>query len=364
MKKLLIIPLLFLFTTCEKPERIWSNPNDPESERSVWTPTDLQIEQISVTQIKLNWNDNAEGEDGFKIDRKIDDGVWEIGYGEVKEDYVEWIDTSAVPHSINHYRLYAFARENNSEIIEKSINPSFPTPTNLQVIQISDVEIKLTWEDNSYGEDGYRIDRKVSDGSWDVGYGDVSSDIEEWNDNSSILNQVNHYRIYGYANGNQSEEEIVETTPIFSSPTNLYITPVSESEVILSWDEHVFDTVVGYKIEQSVNNGDFEEIDLVNNTTYNNTNISIDNVLGYRIKAFSDNNISEPSEVKKIKWVVSSYSLLWSGTHNNDVFSTVISPNNDFVASGDGDYGNQNTSLKVWDIKNKDVWIGDKKNTI
>ena len=212
---LLFLSALFLLT-CESSERIWSNPNDPDSDRNLWSPTDLQIEQISVTQIKLNWNDNAEGEDGFKIDRKIDDGVWEIGYGEVEEDNVQWIDTSAVPQSINTYRLYAFAAENNSGMIEKSINPSFPTPTNLQVIQISDAEVKLTWEDNSYGEDGYRIDRKVGDGSWNIGYGDVGSDIEEWNDNSSILNQVNHYRIYGYADGNQSVEEIVEITPVFS----------------------------------------------------------------------------------------------------------------------------------------------------
>ncbi len=109
--------------------------------------------------------------------------------------------------------------------------------------------------------------------------------------------------------------------------------------------------MVGYKIEQSVNNGDFEEIDIVYITTYTNTNVSIENVYGYRIKAYSDNNISEPSEVGKIKWVVSSYSLLWSGTHNNDVFSAVISPNNNFVASGDGDFGNQNTSLKVWNLQ-------------
>ena len=43
--------------TCDKPERIWSNPNDLDSDKDSWAPSDLQIEQITDTQIKLTWKE-------------------------------------------------------------------------------------------------------------------------------------------------------------------------------------------------------------------------------------------------------------------------------------------------------------------
>ena len=110
--------------TCDKPERIWSNPNDTDSDKSLWAPTELQIEQITVTQIELTWNDNADGEDGFKIDRKIDDGDWEIEYKVVIENMellLDTIDTHDIPYG---YRLYAYTNENNSNLVEGSITPT------------------------------------------------------------------------------------------------------------------------------------------------------------------------------------------------------------------------------------------------
>jgi len=194
--------------TCDKPERVWSNPNDPDSERSVWKPTDLQIEQISVTQIKLNWNDNADGEDGFKIDRKIDGGDWEIGIGLTDENISEWIDEISIPVGIYYYRVYAHSNENISSIIHDTISIDFK-PANLQIERLSKTEIKLNWNIEIEGEDGFKIDRKIGEDAWEISYGVTDENVTEWID-ENVLNPYVRYHYRAYATWSDYESNYLE----------------------------------------------------------------------------------------------------------------------------------------------------------
>lgn len=195
-KYIFFIPfiLIALFLSCENKE--WKNPFDANSDPKSWAPGNLQIEQLAVTIVKLTWEQEEDNISGFKIDRKIGKESWQIEYAILDTNLTEWIDSSAVPVSINYYRIYSFANENKSSVIEKSINPSFPTPTDLQINQLSDLEVKLIWKDNSTGEDGFKIDKKVGSGSWILGLGIVGSNIEEWIDTEPVLNEINYW---GYA---------------------------------------------------------------------------------------------------------------------------------------------------------------------
>ena len=49
MKK--IILLCFFSISCEDVNRIWDNPYDPRSDRSLWTPDSLKVKQISPDEI-------------------------------------------------------------------------------------------------------------------------------------------------------------------------------------------------------------------------------------------------------------------------------------------------------------------------
>ena len=52
-------------------------------------PRELQHVQLRSLQVRrqqqLLWQDNCDGEDGFKIDRKVGDMDWELCYGCVAE---------------------------------------------------------------------------------------------------------------------------------------------------------------------------------------------------------------------------------------------------------------------------------------
>ena len=167
MNRYFILLLTLLLMTCEKPERIWSNPNDTDSDKSLWAPTELQIEQITVTQIELTWNDNADGEDGFKIDRKIDDGDWEIEYKVVIENMellLDTIDTHDIPYG---YRLYAYTNENNSNLVEGSITPTMINPQSPILTvnsNLSNESIDLEWTEIIDEEFAfYKLYRSIDD---------------------------------------------------------------------------------------------------------------------------------------------------------------------------------------------------------
>ena len=57
--------------------------------------------------IGLFWTDTSDNEDGFKIDRKIDDSEWEIARGITSENVTSWDDSLNLGF-INYYRVYAF----------------------------------------------------------------------------------------------------------------------------------------------------------------------------------------------------------------------------------------------------------------
>ena len=90
--KIFLLATLLILFSCDKP--IFDNPADTDN--TIKAPTNLQIEQLSLTSCKLTWTDNSNGEQGFKIDRKIDDGEWQVGYKEVFQNVHTLIDTGLI----------------------------------------------------------------------------------------------------------------------------------------------------------------------------------------------------------------------------------------------------------------------------
>ena len=80
------------------------------------SPTGLTATPDSQTgTIQLTWQDNADAETGFTIDRQVDGGPWQTGYDNVAADSTTYTDDNqgggALPEGTYNYRVAAYDGE-------------------------------------------------------------------------------------------------------------------------------------------------------------------------------------------------------------------------------------------------------------
>lgn len=95
----------------------------------------------------------------------------------------------------------------------KAISSLLP-PTNLNAIAKSPTKVNLSWSDNATGEDGYKIERMVSGGSWAL-LTTVPANSSSYIDNTVVGNNTYYYRVRAYNSIGESflSNEITITTP-------------------------------------------------------------------------------------------------------------------------------------------------------
>ena len=187
---ILFTVLIFIIFTCS---RDWDNPIDTsETENAILSSvSELSIVQEGLKKVKLSWAYDNQTIQGFKIDRKIGDGDWQLEYAILDHEARLWIDASCLPTKNNSYQVYSFSADKESQKILVSIVPAFPAPTNLSIEQLSITRLKLTWRDNSAGEDGYKIDKKIGADPWQVGYVTLAENSTLWIDSAAVPENIN-----------------------------------------------------------------------------------------------------------------------------------------------------------------------------
>ena len=170
MKKImtsLLIPVLAVFMSCQE--------KDSNAEKLPLTdPTGLKIEQIDLTTVKLTWEDNAEGETGYRIFRRGENDPYSV-------NPIEKVDANATSYTFNglntgasyHFGIQAISDDVllHSAIVYHPIykvldreglagvenNSRNAAPTELKAEQTSNTEAVITWKDNATAENGYNI---------------------------------------------------------------------------------------------------------------------------------------------------------------------------------------------------------------
>ena len=298
-----LLPLIFsllslLLLSCSDPKL--ENPFDPEY--SLPAPSSLNITQLSITSCKLSWTDNSTNEQGFRIDRKKDSEAWQIDYAEVGANVTEFTEQDLDATSTYNYRVYGFAGDNTTTTIDGSINMSFPAPTNLQITQTTITSCHLTWEDNSLGEEGFRIDRKKDSEAWQVGYAEVGANVTEFMEQDLDATSTYNYRVYGFAGENISssiESTFDNTIP---APENLTYTLENISypthDIHLDWD-YAISGIEGFKVKK---NGTLLSENIPAGTTeWTDIGANINNSNTYQVLAFFQNNNSVYSNEVEIE---------------------------------------------------------------
>lgn len=183
-------------------------------------PDQLNLERISDIRYRLTWNDNSHGEAGYKIDKKVQ-GVWKDEYAITPPNTTSFVDSSVFQkgETIN-YRVYGFVPERSTTKAEISNLFELPAPSQLSYEALSMNEVKVSWQDNCQGEDGYRVDRKLDDSQWITQYLTLPANSTEFTDNLDIQNHSYSYRVYAFYETEKSEKVQLELS---SAPVASFI---------------------------------------------------------------------------------------------------------------------------------------------
>ncbi|MEE8437484.1 MAG: fibronectin type III domain-containing protein, partial [Candidatus Neomarinimicrobiota bacterium] len=150
--KLIPIILIFIFSACAIEDRVWDNPYDPLSDRSLWTPSDLSAAQLEDDQIELTWERNGLDFDGFIVEKKSGEGEWQP-LSILGDSVLSWVDTIDLKILVNFpdeytYRLYAFAGEYLSNKISIKILPlvpGAPDAVNVESVTYDSAKMVIIW---------------------------------------------------------------------------------------------------------------------------------------------------------------------------------------------------------------------------
>jgi hypothetical protein len=119
----LFVLFALLLATCEKPER--DNPWDEKADPSAWAPKNLRISKISDYALKLEWDYNIKTHEGFRIERSVDNGSWEMLDSNLDPSTRSYInDGIDLAYHDYVYRVYAYLDQRNSNYAEAKYLPS------------------------------------------------------------------------------------------------------------------------------------------------------------------------------------------------------------------------------------------------
>jgi titin len=310
-------------------------------------PVDLEAVSTSTSKIKLTWEDRSDNEDGFKIERKKSGGSYSQ-ITTVGRSVTSYTDSGLADDTRYYYRIRAYNGAGNSAYSnevsavtgEDTTVPS--KPVDLEAVSTSTSKIKLTWEDRSDDEDGFKIERKKSGGSYSQ-ITTVGRSVTSYTDSGLADDTRYYYRIRAYngagnsAYSNEVSAVTGDDTTVPSKPVDLEAVSTTTSKIKLTWEDRS-DDEDGFKIERKKSGGIYSQITTVGRsvTSYTDSGLADDTRYYYRIRAYNDagnsaysNEVSavtgedntvpsKPVDLEAVSTTTSKIKLTWEDRSDNE----------------------------------------------
>ena len=186
-------------------------------------PSDLVLSDITDYSIRLTWADNSHNETGFEIERSLTPGgVFEWIYTTAAGVFT-YNNTGLDENTDYFYRVRAVNSAGESGYTEEIggttllLAPEAPLDFALSNPTINSID--LSWTDNSELEDGFEIERSLSE---DSGFGLVHTtlpDVVTYTDPDLKDNTEYFYHIRAYnATGPSAYTPVVSATTLLDMP--------------------------------------------------------------------------------------------------------------------------------------------------
>ncbi len=257
----------------------------------------LSGEAVSAGRIMLHWSGTSAGSE-VAIERKMANGSFSV-LATVSASTNEWYDTTGlIPGASYTYRIKV-KNSMNESVYSRELtveNVYLDAPSNLEVSADSSEGLVLKWRDNSDGETGFEIWRRVYDngtyGSF-VLYDKVGPNKTSYIDKTAHPGVQYYYRVRAYmGEGEQYSAYTVSQSSglgIIEPPDNLRFDYVSDTSVNLIWDDNS-NNESGFRVERRIGiDGEWVRIATVYSSTksYKYTGLSPYITYYFRIRAYN-----------------------------------------------------------------------------
>ncbi len=223
-------------------------------------PSNLTATAHSSVEIKLEWQDVTNGEDGFVIEFRETGQMWIIA-DSVSARSEEYLMGGLSPNTLYEFRLHAYVGSINSahsNTAQATTLMFLKAPTNLDGILISETQVALSWEDNADGEDGYEIEQNEDSQGWTLMH-TTAEDVTSYDTQGLTPNTANAFRVRAVgpnAASGYSNVYSVLTRMKPAAPKNLLAAAVNHTSVRVTW-ERGSENEDGYEVERKAPGGDW-----------------------------------------------------------------------------------------------------------
>jgi len=271
-------------------------------------PTGLTATVVSPTQSSLT---------GYQIEVKIDAGFWSTLVANAGTS-TSYSDSGLISDTTYTYRVFAInsvgtSIPSNTASAYYSTGSTIPdAPTGLTATEVSPTQIDLSWSapSNNGGSSltGYQIEVKIDAGSWSTLVANAGTSTS-YSDSGLISDTTYTYQVsainsVGTSIPSTEASDTTNTQPpqstVPDAPTGLAATPVSSSQVDISWSAPSDDggsSITGYQIEVKVGTDPWSTLvaNAGTSTSYSDTNLIPDTTCTYRVSAINSVGTSVPS---------------------------------------------------------------------
>jgi hypothetical protein len=264
-------------------------------------PTGLTVTSVCNTSVGLSWTDNSDDEDAFEIERKAGGGVF-LPVAAVEADTAVYEDSGLSPNTSYVYRVRATngdgASAYSNEVTLVTLLSTVAPPSGLGVTVVNPTSLKLTWQDNSADETGFRVERSADAGVTFIRVQTVPANAVEFTDSGLTSDRSYIYRVRAVGGGCDSAPTptVTANTPPqpVTAPSNLSGL-ASDTTVALTWTDNS-DNETGFRVERKTAEG-FVAVGTVapEVETFTDTGLFPNTQYTYRVVALNGSAVSAPT---------------------------------------------------------------------
>lgn len=288
-------------------ESDYSTTVSATTRNDVAAPTAVSAAASSNSSISLSWADNSNNEDNFTVERSNSSSGPYTLVTTLSADVTSFEDTGLNYDTTYHYHVRGVNSDGQSPeaYLAATTTNDLLSPSGLTANSLGNSSIQLNWQDNTVNEDGFSIERSLDGTNW-TALTSVATNVQSYTDTGLNFNTSYSYKVTAFNSSGNSNSVLASATTsnTLTAPSNLRENGITNSSVILEWDDNS-NNEDGFILNAFDLDNNFQSLGTVslaaNVTTYTWGQLVTDRNYAFRVKATNSSGNSSDSNNLSIK---------------------------------------------------------------